>query len=65
MRINQNNCITLTPDSVTFTPMLVDDHPRLYVNIHTRNYGLFTLPLDPMTASQLGEPLVSYADQVR
>jgi hypothetical protein len=56
--------VMLKPDSVTFTPLLVDDQPRLDVNIHTRNRGLFVLPLDPATASELGETLISYADQV-
>jgi hypothetical protein len=55
---------TLDPDSVTFTPLLIDGHPRLDVNIHTRNRGLFVLPLDPAMASELGETLISYADQV-
>jgi hypothetical protein len=56
--------VELRPDSVTFTALLIDDQPRLDVNIHTRNRGLFVLPLDPVMASELGETLMSYADQV-
>jgi hypothetical protein len=54
----------LEPDSVTFTALLIGDQPRLDVNIHTRNRGLFVLPLDPTMASELGKTLMSYADQV-
>ena len=55
--------VPLIPDSITFPPLLVDGHDRLYAKLHS-DRGLYCVPLDPGMAGELGATSTSYAHQV-